>query len=76
MTGHEGPDREYRYGFTLSLSSELDGLGVQCHVLAALHLGNRPGTHCTGGRLGPTASLDGCGKSLPHQDTILRPSSP
>jgi len=25
----------------------------------------RPGTHCIGGWVGPTASLDGCGKSRP-----------
>ena len=24
---------------------------------------NRPGTHCTGGFVGPSACLDGCGKS-------------
>ena len=35
-TGHEGPEREYRYSFTLSLASALDGVGVQCHALVAL----------------------------------------
>jgi hypothetical protein len=25
------------------------GVGGQCHTLAALPLGKRPGTHCTGG---------------------------
>jgi hypothetical protein len=28
---------------------------------------NRPGTHCTGGWVGPRASLDSCGKSRPHR---------
>jgi len=35
-TGHEGPEREYRHSFTLSLALVLDGVGVQCHALAAL----------------------------------------
>jgi hypothetical protein len=26
-TGHEGPEREYRYSFTLSLTTALDGVG-------------------------------------------------
>ena len=35
-----------------------------------------PGTHCIGGWLGPRASLNGCGKSHPHRDSIPGPSSP
>jgi len=35
----------------------------------------RPGTHCTGRRVGLTAGLDGCGKSRPHRDSIPGPSS-
>jgi len=31
----------------------------------------RPGTHCIGGWVGLTASLDRCGKSRPHRDSIL-----
>jgi hypothetical protein len=38
-------------------------VGGQCHALAALHPGKRPGTHFIGGWVGPTAGLDGCGKS-------------
>ena len=33
----------------------------------------RPGTHCTGGWVGPRASLDRCGKSRPHRDSIPGP---
>jgi hypothetical protein len=36
----------------------------------------RPDTHCTGDWLCPKAGLDRCGKSLPHRDSIPRPSSP
>ena len=36
----------------------------------------RPGTHCTGGWVGPRAGLDGGGKSRPHRDSIPGPSSP
>jgi len=32
-------------------------------TLRPLYRRERPGTHCTGGRVGPTAGLDGCGKS-------------
>jgi hypothetical protein len=35
----------------------------------------RPGTHCTGGWVGPRASLDVCEKSRPHRDSIPGPSS-
>jgi hypothetical protein len=34
-----------------------------------------PGTHCTGGWVGLTASLDVYEKSRPHRDLIPRPSS-
>ena len=36
----------------------------------------RPSTHCTGGWVGPRAGLDRRGKSHPHRDSILGPSSP
>jgi len=32
--------------------------------------GERPGTHCTGGWVGPRADLDRCEKSRPHRDSI------
>jgi hypothetical protein len=35
----------------------------------------RPGTHCTRGRVGPRAGLDMCEKSRPHRDSIPGPSS-
>jgi hypothetical protein len=38
-------------------------VGGQPHAPAALPPGKRPGTHCTGGWVGPRAGLDGCGKS-------------
>ena len=37
----------------------------QSHAPAALYPRERPGTHCTGGRVGPRAGLDRCGKSRP-----------
>jgi hypothetical protein len=43
-TGFEGPEVEWRYSSTLSLTSVLGGVGGQCH---ALPLGKRPGTQCT-----------------------------
>jgi hypothetical protein len=53
------------YSSTLSLTSTLDGVGGQRHAPVALSPGNRPGTHCVRGWVGPRAGLDGCGKSSP-----------
>ena len=36
ITGHEGPEMEYRYSSTLSLTSALDGVGGQRYAAAAL----------------------------------------
>ena len=51
-TSSEGPDG-------------LDGVGGQRYPPAALPLGERHGTHFTGGWLGPRDILEKCGKSLP-----------
>ena len=42
----------------------------------ALYPRERPGTHCTGGWLGPWVGLDRCRKSRPHRDSIPGPPSP
>ena len=57
--GDENPE------LTLSLTSALDG----CSTLGPdrFTLRRRPGTHCTGGWVGPKAGLDGYGKSLLHR---------
>ena len=49
-------------------------MGVE--VSTTLYPPERPGTHCTGGWVGPRVSLDGCGKTRPHQDSIPGPSGP
>ena len=64
-TGHESTEGEYRYRFTLSLTSALDGVGGQCHNPGALHPGKRPGTHRIGGWVGSRAGLDGCRETCP-----------
>lgn len=48
------------------------GVGGQHRTLATLPLGKRPHTNCTGGLVGPRAGLNGCRKSHPHWDLILR----
>jgi len=60
MTGHEGPEMEYRYSSTLSLTSALDEVGGQRHGPAA-YPRERPGTYCIGGWVGRRAGLDSCG---------------
>ena len=47
----------------LSITSALDGVGGQSHAPAALPAGKRPGAHLIGGRVGPMADLERCGKS-------------
>jgi len=54
-------------------------VGGQRQAQAALLPGRRPDTRYTGGGVwerGGRADLDGCGKSRPHQNSILRLSSP
>ena len=51
------------------------GMGGQRHAPGALLPGKRPDTHCTRGSVGPTAGLDGCGKSRSHRNSIPGPSS-
>ena len=41
------------------------GVGGQRHAPAAFTARKRPGTHCTGGWVGPRAGLDRCEKSRP-----------
>ena len=45
------------------------GVGGQPHAPAALPL-EKSGTHCIGGWVGLRASLNPCGKSRPHRDSI------
>jgi len=56
-TDHEGPEWEYRYSYTLSLTSTLDGVGGQHHVPTALPLGKRSGAHFMGDWVSPKAGL-------------------
>ena len=48
----------------------------QRHAPADFYPRKRPGTHCTGGWVGPRAGLDRWGKSRPHRDSITGQSSP
>jgi len=43
------------------------GVGGQRHAQVTLPPGNTPGTHCTGGWVGPTARVDGRGIYSPPQ---------
>ena len=48
------------------------GWGVSVTPPAALYLLERPSTHCTGGWVGPRASVDRCGKSHPSIRSLDR----
>ena len=74
ITCHEGQEGEQRYSSTLSLTSALDGGGWLKPHPVALPPGNRPGTHCIGGWVGPRASLDRYRKS--HPTGIWSPDCP
>jgi len=58
------------------MTTTLEGGDVSVSPLAALYPRERPGTHCTGGWVGPRAGLDRCGKSRRHRHSIPGPSSP
>ena len=62
-TGREGPEGEWKYSSTLSLTSVLDGGGWLTPRFSRFSPGNGPGTHCIGGLAGSRACLDGCEKS-------------
>ena len=49
-------------------------MGVAKATPRLLYPRERPGTHCTGGWVGPRAGLDGLGKYHTHGDSIPRPS--
>jgi hypothetical protein len=74
-TSHEWPKVEYKYSYTLSLTSALDGVCDQRYALAALPPGKRHITNCIRCWVGHRVGLDGCGKSRPNRDSILGPSS-
>jgi hypothetical protein len=77
ITGHKGPEDEWRYSSTLPSTSALDGqVGGQRHTSAALPPVKRHDTHCIRGCVGPTAGLEGCENVAPHLDSIPGPSSP
>ena len=46
------------------------GVGGERYASAALHSEIKPGTHFTGGRVGPRANLDGCGRFDQHRSSI------
>ena len=52
------------------MTAALEGVSGQQHAPAALYPRERPGTHFTGGWVGPRAGLERCGKSRPQQDSI------
>ena len=74
-TGHEGPEVEQMYSSSLSLTSALDAGGQSTPRPGHLTPGKDP-VPIIGGLVGPSAGLDGGGKSRPHRDSIPGMSSP
>jgi hypothetical protein len=75
-TGHEGPEggvEVYLYSF---FNLEATWGWVVNATPRPLYPRERPGTHSTGGWVGPRAGLEGCRKSHHHRDSIHGPSSP
>ena len=73
-TGHEGPEREQRCSSAISLTSVVGRGGW--FKATSLPLYPRERYPVIGGWVGPTAGLDGCGKSPPHRDLIPGPPCP
>jgi hypothetical protein len=63
-TYDEGPEGEYRYRSTLSITSDLDR-GKWSTPRPGNFAQERPGTHFVKGWVGLRAGLDGCGKLAP-----------
>jgi hypothetical protein len=70
----EGPEGEYSYSSTLSLTSAPEGGGWS--TTRPLYPRESPGTQCTGGWVGTRAGLDVCGKSRPPPGLDLRTVQP
>jgi len=71
----EGREGEQMYSSTPSITLALGGVGGKLHA-PTLNPRERRDTHCIGGWVAPSAGLDGCRKSRPHQDLILGPYGP
>jgi hypothetical protein len=67
--GHEGPEEEWRYSFTLSLFPIVNGDGWLTPCLARFALGNKPVSMVlvAGWVWGPSGR---CGISRPYRDWI------
>ena len=48
ITDHGGPEVEYMYSSTISVTSALDAVGGKRHAPTALPTRNKPGSHCVG----------------------------
>ena len=58
------------------MTTALEVVRGQRHTPAALYPLERPGTHCTGGWVDPSAVLDRCGKSRPPPGSDPRTVQP
>ena len=59
-TDIEGPEREYGYSSTLSLTSTLNrGRWLKPRLRPPLLPGKKCGTHCVGGWVGPRICMNG-----------------
>ena len=74
--GYEGPEREQKYRFILSLISTLVGCGWATPRPGRSTPGKRPGSHCAGGCVGPRAGLDGVHKPRPPPIGMQSPDRP
>jgi hypothetical protein len=73
--GHEGPETEWKYNSTVSLTLMLERCEWSSLRPGHLILGKRPGTHCIGSRVGPRAGLEGAENLALHRNSIPEPSS-
>jgi hypothetical protein len=58
------------------MTTAVEGVRGQRHALAILYPQERPGTHCTGGWVGPRAGLDKHGKPRPPPEFDPRTVQP
>jgi hypothetical protein len=76
LTGHHGPCGGVAVKRKLILYLGARRGWVVSTTPRPLYPRERPGTHCTGGWVGPRVGLDVCEKSRPYRDSTPGPSSP
>jgi hypothetical protein len=70
ITYKDGSEGGWKYTSTIFSASALEGMDGQRHAPSFLPPEMRPGIHCTGSWVDPTAGPGGCGKRNPQRNSM------